>query len=137
MIDDIRKIKSYIVEMSPLGKIFLCFAMVSQVLAIGSLAEHIVKFKGFVKAGLDLYVSATQPTVNLFNTVFSFDRSVFDASVWVMIYIFATLRAKPDFVSYRDLYSLVSLYVSLAFMLSLMIISFVFIVIGQRELGNK
>ena len=43
MIDDIRKIKSYIVEMSPLGKIFLCFAMVSQVLAIGSLAEHIVR----------------------------------------------------------------------------------------------
>lgn len=86
---EITDLKEMWAGRSLVGKALLLFAFTLSVISVGSLADTVFAFKGFIVLGFDFYRELTEPIRRYISKIFSFEISQFTQDVFLLFSFWA------------------------------------------------
>ena len=117
-----------------IGKLFLLFALFLTFASVGSLADSVFKFKGFLADGLSFYNEITTPARQFLSEIFhlKISKTKQDAFVIICMYAGILLRIPIYFDQREGVYGILSILLAI---LSTVGSSFVFVYLFGPQLG--
>lgn len=93
--DDFEKLLELWKSRSLIGKCLLCIAFGSSVLSVGSIADNVYAFKGFLINALHFYRSITEPAREIINSIINITISAeyFDYIIFLSLFVIMYFRA--------------------------------------------